>query len=105
MSRLIDANTLSIAVMDAFSIGDVDEDVIWGLIQDAPTIEQPTWISCDERLPERDVDVLCRSNQCGNCIFIGYIGHKSGAWIDNGVMHIGDVTHWMPLPNPPKGDE
>ena len=74
-------------------------------IMDLPTIEQPQWISCAERLPEKDVDVLCRSNKCGNCIFIGYIGHKSGAWIDDGVMHVGDVTHWMPLPQPPKGDE
>lgn len=60
------------------------------------------WISVEDRLPERDSEVICRSNKEGNRIFIGYLGYRSGAWMEDGSMHIGEVTHWMPLPPPPK---
>lgn len=60
------------------------------------------WISVKERLPDRDETVLCHSNKNGGYYFIGYIGYRSGAWCECGAMHIGDVTHWMPLPEPPK---
>lgn len=64
--------------------------------------EQPHWISVTERLPERNEDVLCRSNKNGKYVFCGYRGYISGAWMENGSLHIGDVTHWMPLPEPPE---
>lgn len=60
------------------------------------------WISVKKRMPDIDETVLCYSNKNGGDYFIGYIGYRSGAWIEDGVMHIGDVTHWMPLPKPPK---
>ena len=37
--RLIDANALSIRVMDASYWDNQDEDVIWNLVQDAPTVD------------------------------------------------------------------
>ena len=37
--RLIDANALSIQVMDASYWDNQDEDVIWSLVQDAPTVD------------------------------------------------------------------
>lgn len=63
------------------------------------------WISVKERLPEKCEDVLCLSNKYGGHIFCGYRGFTSGAWMEkeNGSLHTGDVTHWMPLPEPPKG--
>lgn len=64
------------------------------------------WIPASERLPEKEGRYLC----------VVRIGHKSGAvyvQIMNGdkygfsLEHIynDDVTHWMPLPEPPKEDE
>ena len=103
--RLINADALSIAVMDAFSIGDVDEDVIWGLVQDAPTIQQPGWISCAERLPEYDREVLVYDRG----MIRVYCLHRSkylrnDVWEDEqgSYQAFEDVTHWMPLPQPPK---
>lgn len=37
--RLIDADALSVRVMDASYWDNQDEDVIWNLVQDAPTID------------------------------------------------------------------
>jgi hypothetical protein len=60
------------------------------------------WISVKERLPGANEDVWCYSNRNGGYTFIGYIGYHVRDWMENGSLHIGDVTHWMPLPEPPK---
>lgn len=62
------------------------------------------WISVTERLPEKQADVVALSNKNGGYMFVGYRGYISGEWMENGALHIGDVTHWMPIPEPPKGD-
>ena len=64
--------------------------------------EQPRWISVEERLPEKDKDVMCYSNKNGGHMFFGYRGWISGEWMEGGSLHIGDVTHWMPLPDAPE---
>ena len=91
-----------------------------------PTIEQPKWISCGERLPEDDernrfyddrflkfTSVLGYDKEGGIRILnrikvdpcgIDYIDRLSTdgwRWSYRGE----NVTHWMPLPQPPKGDE
>lgn len=62
------------------------------------------WIPVTERLPEKQADVVALSNKDGGYMFVGYRGYISGEWMENGILHIGDVTHWMPLPEPPKGE-
>ncbi len=63
------------------------------------------WIPVTERLPEKEGRYLC----------VVRIGYKSGAVyvkVMNGDRHgfslehiyNDDVTHWMPLPEPPKGE-
>ncbi len=61
------------------------------------------WISVEDRLPETTMgwsakDVLCC---CDYSIQVGRTHH--GKWINihNGPIK---VTHWMPLPEPPKGE-
>lgn len=80
------------------------------------------WISVKDRLPEEDGEYLCFyknffdttgvlilefalnmrerffspdfKNRSGFCEYVG-----DGAWVE-----IDCVTHWMPLPEPPKGE-
>lgn len=81
---------------------DVDQDAKdCGHLIEVEPVKRGEWISVDDRLPEKDEYVFCRSNMYGGEMFIGYRGWRSGEWMDGGVMHVGDVTHWMPLPEPP----
>lgn len=63
----------------------------------------PKWISVKERLPEdyKDVLVIVRNNGALFTI-IAYLT-IGGIWVHKGFGRvIGVVTHWMPLPEPPK---
>lgn len=63
-----------------------------------------TWIPCSERLPERNVSVLgwCKDNP-----FARYCP-EIVSWNGNGWVfvyarrYVTNVTHWQPLPEPPK---
>jgi hypothetical protein len=57
------------------------------------------WISVTERLPEHSGLVLTYYN-CGTCD-VSFI--HNGKWY--GDCDDGRVTHWMPLPEPPKAAE
>lgn len=63
----------------------------------------PRWISVDERLPERPDTVLI--NLFGLVNIAWYCGDgKFGT--PSGLMFEDEgVTHWMPLPQPPKEEE
>lgn len=54
------------------------------------------WISVEERLPYAGEDVLVF---CDGLIRIDFIG-SSGVWYEHAPKQ---VTHWMPLPEAPKG--
>lgn len=63
------------------------------------------WISVEERLPddmdaEVTVDALAYED---GVIHQAFYDKSSGVWIDtDGDELHGEVTHWMPLPEPPK---
>ncbi len=56
------------------------------------------WISVDERLPEKHKNVLTFADGVIRTDFIC----SSGVWYDH-AYNYGKVTHWMPLPEAPKG--
>ena len=70
------------------------------------------WISVDERLPENDVMVIGYT-PCDGFMFVGYYHEEPKydwkvwrivtAMRSTKVMKK-KVTHWMPLPQPPKGE-
>lgn len=65
------------------------------------------WIPVTERLPEKDADVLCcRGNHIGALRDV-YTYKGDGKWEDSygfwNYTDIEGITHWMPLPEPPKG--
>lgn len=60
------------------------------------------WISVKDRLPVCGERVLITE---GSAVFEAYlsISHK---WVRAGIGWAESVTHWMPLPEPPKdGDD
>ena len=59
------------------------------------------WIPVTERLPETGTSVFVRE---GNFTGIGFFGRHTQKWIEPiSGAHLDNVTHWMPLPEPPEG--
>ena len=80
------------------------------LIARGVTVQE--WISVDDRLPENDVMVIGYT-PCDGFMFVGYYHEEPKydwkvwriitAMRSTKVMKK-KVTHWMPLPQPPKGE-
>ena len=82
------------------------------MIEGLLPIPIPVWISVRDRLPPLDKEVLVYTN--GNIRVCSLIrpSHETadvvweddyGYWDDD--EGIAAVSHWMPLPEPPNGDE
>lgn len=80
------------------------------LIDNGVTVQE--WISVDERLPENDVMVIGYT-PCDGFMFVGYYHEeKKYDWkvwriitaMRSTKVITKKVTHWMPLPQPPKGE-
>ena len=83
-------------------------------IMDLPTIEQPKWIRCDERLPDEEGEYIVMTNATGKTKGVLTMRYRITVirnkpvrrweWLDR--ISVWKVTHWMPIPQPPKwGDE
>ena len=76
------------------------------------------WISVKDRLPEEDTPVLIYAPNTGGIWMAGYCGEyrvmqvqvRPAYWESYGSydecmeFKPQDVTHWMPLPEPPEGE-
>jgi len=70
------------------------------------------WISCEERLPEENILVLCYARSTtgeGKNYFLGVLANGEFWFLKvNNIGHVSfpmlhwEVTHWQPLPEPPK---
>ena len=68
------------------------------LLDSGVTVQE--WISVNDRLPEEDETVII----CTDKNFI-YAGELIGdTWFLDNDSWTATVTHWMPLPQPPKGE-
>ena len=92
------------------------EDVADYLISNGVTVQE--WIPVTERLPERDKEVLlivhgwedrlyytgCLHRQEAERSWLTGIESKASDWKIWGFSYLRDpsVTHWMPMPQPPK---
>lgn len=67
----------------------------------AIALEQQTWIPVSERLPDTwKAVIVCRDFDFPDCISIEW-RTLTKEW-SNDNAHNPNVTHWMPLPTPPK---
>ena len=65
-----------------------------------------SWISVKDKMPEPLKNVLgyCQSwDRPYICFTSRTIEGKSGYWVSS--VNFSKITHWMPLPEPPKGEE
>lgn len=84
------------------------EDEILDIIESQPPADQ--WIPCSERLPNNYDTCLITTGCCGEFVMMAYFDPlESEEWHyndDDGWTHrMGNVTAWMPLPEPYKGVE
>lgn len=72
------------------------------LMQDAPAVNR--WIPCSERLPEKNVEVLAYSPYWGKIVVAMWGGeYWLEQWTDDDLEQ-SEITHWMPLPEPPESE-
>ena len=73
------------------------------LVKNGVTVQE--WISVKDRLPELGERVICTD---GDAVFEQYRVELScvyGMWDRFGLQSpMQEVTYWMPMPNPPKGE-
>lgn len=83
---------------DRFGIDDFID-----VVKEMPTIPAPKWISVEDRLPEDAGDVLVVAFWHEKYqVLTGW--HSLGGWLvtAGNEERLLDVTHWMPLPEPPE---
>lgn len=75
-------------------------DMLTLTIDEQPTIKQPQWISCAERLPtEEGMYRVCHKSKL---IADRYFYGDADLFTKFGKD---PITHWKPIEEPPKGDE
>ena len=80
----------------------VFENMADHLIANDVTVQE--WIPVTERLPELHTKVLCCGKKGGRFIAeLGTWGHENHlCWDKKNGQGCPTVTHWMPMPQPPK---
>ena len=87
---------------------DPTEAVADYLLDSGVTVQE--WVSVDDRLPEEGEYVLCvlkGFNYGGKiqvCKFVPADKFKDKPYFEHFRNGFPSVTHWMPLPEPPKGE-
>ena len=91
-----------IELLDALGIDDdwyTNGEIADHIIANGVTVQQ--WIPVSERLPERYKYVLLW-DAMDRDIFMGVLDDKREWYIPGYSGELFIVTHWMPLPEPPK---
>ena len=80
-----------------------NDEITDELISNGVTVQE--WISVDDRLPEPWKQVLIYSlhDFCESAVYTGVPGKWRVTW-NHEMLDADSVTHWMPLPEPPKGE-
>ena len=64
------------------------------------------WISVDDRLPEAGGYVVCIAKRNPFSRFMPMVARiEKNGWVNPITeQYISEVTHWIPIPQPPKGE-
>ena len=89
-----------------------NDDIASFLIDNGVTVQE--WISVKDKLPPHNHDVLVYRPDMAMKILVdnyyGYYGEDDAEWHEGWAKYGKDIhnnpliTHWMPLPQPPKGE-
>ena len=74
------------------------------LINSGVTVQE--WISVYDELPETGRCVVCIAKRNPFSRFMPMVARiEKNGWVNPITeQYISEVTHWMPMPNPPKGE-
>ena len=80
------------------------EKIASHLIDNGVTVQE--WISVDDRLPEAGGYVVCIAKRNPFSRFMPMVARiEKNGWVNPITeQYISEVTHWMQLPKPPKGE-
>ena len=83
---------------------DPTEAVADYLLDSGVTVQE--WISVDDRLPEVGGYVVCIAKRNPFSRFMPMVARiEKNGWANPITdQYISEVTHWMPIPQPPKGE-
>ena len=95
------------ACFECFHVGDYEqkqiEKIANHLIANGVTVQK--WVSVKDRLPEDgEIVLVCGSRGGVYTAVLNKPGQYKGWHKLNSKSHYCDPTHWMPLPQPPKGE-
>ena len=80
------------------------EEIADHLIDNGVTVQE--WISVKDRLPEAGGYVVCIAKENPFSRFMPMAARiEKNGWVNPMTeQYISEVTHWMQMPNPPKGE-
>ena len=80
------------------------ERVVNALIDNGVTVQE--WVSVKDRLPEAGGYVVCIAKRNPFSRFMPMVAKiEKNGWVNPITeQYISEVTHWMPMPKPPKGE-
>ena len=79
-------------------------DDVMDIITHGVTVQE--WISVKDRLPEAGGYVVCIAKRNPFSRFMPMVARiEKNGWVNPMTeQYISEVTHWMPMPQPPKGE-
>ena len=85
-------------------LADPTEAVADYLLDSGVTVQE--WISVNDRLPENGGYVVCIAKRNPFSRFMPMVARiEKNGWVNPITeQYISEVTHWMPIPQPPKGE-
>lgn len=79
-------------------------DDVMGIIANGVTVQE--WVSVEDGLPENGGYVVCIAKRNPFSRFMPMVARiEKNGWVNPITeQYISEVTHWQPMPQPPKGE-
>ncbi len=105
MGRLIDEDDVKRRMHETMDYQDLYLPVHFEMcMSDAPTIPAPRWVRVEDELPDIAVKVVAYAEGQIITAWRTFFSEPIGQWDTNDAVRIDNITHWMPLPEPPGED-